>query len=238
MARRVALVTGGNRGIGLEVARLLTRQNIHVIIGARDVDKGREAAVSLAKTGGSAEGIALDVTDAASREAALAEIALRFSAVDILVNNAAVLVDKPGGFSASVFDMTPDTMHETFETNVIAPAQLIRALVPSMKARGFGRVVNVSSMAGQLSQMGAGYPAYRISKSALNALTRVVAAEVQDNSNVKINSACPGWCRTDMGGAAAARSAAEGADTIAWLATLPDDGPSGQFFKDRQLIPW
>lgn len=236
MARRVALVTGGNRGIGLEVARLLMRQNIHVIVGARDADKGRKAAASLTENGVTADGIAIDVTDAASREHALAEIAQRFGAIDILVNNAAVLLE-PGGFRSSFFDLSADIMRDTFETNVIAPAQLMRAVIPGMRTRGYGRVVNVSSIAGQLANMRSGYPAYRMSKSAMNALTRSVAAEV-GVGNVKINSACPGWCRTGMGGTEADRSAEEGADTIAWLATLPVDGPTGQFFQDRKQMAW
>ena len=236
MARRVALVTGGNRGIGLEVARILVRQGVHVVIGARDGEKGRAAAAALAAGDGHAGGIALDVTDAASRGRAIAEIEQRIGPIDILVNNAAVLLE-PGGFRSSFFDLSSDMMRDTFETNIIAPSELMRAILPGMRARGFGRVVNVSSIAGQLSQMRSGYPAYRMSKSAMNALTRTVAAEVQE-ANVKINSACPGWCRTGMGGAAAVRSAEEGADTIAWLATLPDDGPSGQFFQDRQPIAW
>ncbi|MBR2537375.1 MAG: SDR family oxidoreductase [Hyphomicrobium sp.] len=236
-ATRTALVTGANRGIGFEVARMLVGEGLHVIIGARDGAKSREAAASLSKDGGKSTSVSLDVADQASVADALEEIAKTVGDIDVLVNNAGILIDAPGGFRASVFDMTDDTMRTTFETNVIGPQRLIRALVPGMRARGYGRVVNVSSMAGQLSDMMAGYPAYRMSKAALNALTRVLAAEVAD-TNIKVNSVCPGWCRTDMGGAGATRTAAQGADTIAWLAMLPDDGPSGLFFKDRQIIAW
>lgn len=235
--QRRALVTGANRGIGFEIARMLVRDGLQVIIGARDGAKSREAAAALSKGGGRAASVSLDVADPASVSDALDEIAKNFGDVDVLVNNAGILIDAPGGFRASVFDMTDDTMRTTFETNVIGPQRLIRALVPGMRARNYGRVVNVSSMAGQLADMMAGYPAYRMSKSALNALTRVLAAEVV-GTNIKVNSVCPGWCRTDMGGDGASRTAAEGADSIAWLATLPDDGPSGLFFKDRQVIAW
>lgn len=235
--QRRALVTGANRGIGFEIARMLVRDGLQVIIGARDGAKSREAAALLSKGGGRAASVSLDVADPASVSDALDEIAKNFGDIDVLVNNAGILIDAPGGFRASVFDMTDDTMRTTFETNVIGPQRLIRALVPGMRARNYGRVVNVSSMAGQLADMMAGYPAYRMSKSALNALTRVLAAEVA-GTNIKVNSVCPGWCRTDMGGEGASRTAAEGADSIAWLSTLPDDGPSGLFFKDRQVIAW
>lgn len=241
--RRVALVTGANRGIGFQVARQLVRVGLHVIIGARDGASGSKAAenlsasVSDSATGGCADSVVLDVADNGSVAHAVADISVRFGPIDVLVNNAGVLIDAPGGFRASIFEMTDETMRTTFETNVLGPARLVRLLVPSMKSRGYGRVVNVSSMAGQLTDMMSGYPAYRMSKTALNALTRTLAAEVA-GSNVKVNSVCPGWCRTDMGGTEAARSAEQGADTIAWLATLPDDGPSGLFFKDRQVIAW
>lgn len=234
---RLALVTGGNRGIGLEVARLLAGQGHHVIIGARDGAKSRAAADLLSKNGGKAGSVSLDVANQASVTDAVADIAARFGDIDILVNNAAVLIDTPGGFRAGVFDLTDETLRNTFETNVLGPARLVRAIVPGMRARGYGRVVNVSSMAGQLSDMSSGYPAYRMSKTALNALTRTLAAEVAE-TNIKVNSVCPGWCRTDMGGAEAVRTAEQGADTIAWLATLPDDGPSSLFFRDRKVIAW
>lgn len=235
--QRLALVTGANRGIGFEVARGLAAQGIRVVIGTRDRAKGRLAADALLKFGAQIDTVELDVADAASSAQGLSEVAERFGPVDILVNNAAVLLDTPGGFNSSVFEMLDETLRATLETNVVGPARLVRALVPGMKARGYGRVVNVSSMAGQLSEMGAGYPAYRMSKAALNALTRTTAAEVS-GTNVKVNSVCPGWCRTDMGGSEAGRSAEQGADTITWLAMLPDNGPSGQFFKDRKSIAW
>ncbi|MGB4865689.1 MAG: SDR family oxidoreductase [Hyphomicrobium sp.] len=232
-----ALVTGANRGIGLEVARQLARQGVHVVIGARDAAKGEAAAAEFSGTDGKVDSLVLDVADAASTSAALAEFERRFGQIDILVNNAGILIDGPGGFSSSFFDLTDETARKTFETNVIGPARLLRALIPGMKERGYGRIVNVSSITGQLSGMGPGFPAYRMSKVALNALTRTVAAEIGD-CNVKINAVCPGWCRTDMGGAEATRPPEKGAETIAWLALLPDDGPTGLFFRDKAQLAW
>jgi NAD(P)-dependent dehydrogenase (short-subunit alcohol dehydrogenase family) len=160
-AQKLALVTGGNRGIGLEVARQLANQGVHVVIAARDAEKGQEAAAELAQAGGKVDSVALDVADAASASRALANVEKRFGPVDILVNNAGILIDE-GGFSSSFFDLDDATVKQTFETNVLGPARLMRALLPGMKARGFGRVVNVSSMAGQLSEMSSGFPAYRM----------------------------------------------------------------------------
>ena len=136
-----------------------------------------------------------------------------------------------------VLDSKLETWRETLTTNVFGPLMLIQALAPLMKKNGYGRIVNVSSGQGQLSDMGAGTPAYRVSKTALNALTRTVAAELT-GSGVLVNSMCPGWVRTDMGGAGAPRSVEQGADTAVWLATLPGGGPTGGFFRDRKPIPW
>jgi NAD(P)-dependent dehydrogenase (short-subunit alcohol dehydrogenase family) len=237
MPTRLALVTGGNRGIGFEVAKQLAAQGVHVIIGARDLDKGHKAAKVLAGEGRKIDAVVLDVASAESITQACAGIARQHGAIDILVNNAGILIDGPGGFSSSLFDMTDDTARQTWETNVLGPARLMRAIVPGMSARGFGRVVNISSRAGQLAEMGMGFPAYRMSKSALNALTKLTAAEV-GVGNVKINAMCPGWCKTDMGGAGATRTPEDGAKTAVWLAMLADNGPSGGFFHDNREIPW
>jgi NAD(P)-dependent dehydrogenase (short-subunit alcohol dehydrogenase family) len=238
---QLALVTGGNRGIGFEIAKQLAGQGVHVIIGARDLDKGREVAKALAGNGRKIDVVALDVASGESITRACAEIEQKHGGLDILVNNAGILIDGPGGFSSSLFDMTDDTARKTWVTNVLGPARLMQAVVPGMTARGFGRVVNLSSRAGQLAEMGMGFPAYRMSKAALNALTKLTAAEVGaefGNSNVKVNAMCPGWCRTDMGGAGATRSPEDGAKTAVWLAMLPDNGPSGKFFHDNREIPW
>ncbi len=138
---------------------------------------------------------------------------------------------------ASIFQADASLLRETFETNTLGPLFVAIALVPLMRRNDYGRIVNVSSGMGQLSDMDGGYPGYRISKTALNAVTVILARELED-TNIKVNAVCPGWVRTDMGGASATRSPEEGADTIVWLATLPDDGPSGGFFRDRRPIDW
>ena len=239
--QRLALVTGGNRGIGFEIARQLAEQGLRVIIGARDLAKGDEAAKALSGDGRRVAAVQLDVTSADSITAAVHQIELQHGAIDVLINNAGILIDGPGGFSSSLFDMTGDVARRTWETNVLGPARLMQALVPGMTARRYGRVVNLSSRAGQLAEMGMGFPAYRMSKAALNALTKVSAAEVaaaSANSDVKINCMCPGWCKTGMGGDEAPRSAAIGAKTAVWLAMLNEGGPSGKFFQDQKEIPW
>jgi NAD(P)-dependent dehydrogenase (short-subunit alcohol dehydrogenase family) len=234
---RIALVTGANRGIGFEIARQLAETGVRVVIGARDLAKGQAAAEVLANAGLSVTAVTLDVTRVDSIQNAVREIEQKHAPLDIHVNNAAILIDGPGGFSSSLFDMTDETARRTWETNVLGPSRLMQAILPGMKARGYGRVVNLSSRAGQLAHMGSGFPAYRMSKSALNALTRIAAAEMSA-SNVKINAMCPGWCRTDMGGPDANRDPADGAKTAVWLATLPETGPSGGFFHDQKEIPW
>ncbi|WP_374689559.1 SDR family oxidoreductase [Promineifilum sp.] len=232
MDGRVALVTGANRGIGLEVCRQLADLGLRVILTARDPAQGEAAARQLQRDGSDVAFWPLDVTDPATVAAAQAFVEERYSRLDVLVNNAAIYPDG----DRSVFDVPLETMEETLRVNFYGPLLLCRAFAPSMRRRRYGRIVNVSSNAGQLSTMGAGTPAYAISKAALNALTRIVAAEV--GGHVKVNAVCPGWVRTEMGGPGAPRSVAEGADTIVWLAMLPDFGPSGGFFRDRQPIPW
>ena len=152
---------------------------------------------------------------------------------DILVNNAGVMLDPRG---SRVLDSEVQTYHDTLGTNLFGPLLMIQALAPLMKKNGYGRIVNLSSGQGQLSDMGAGTPAYRVSKTALNALTRTLAAELR-GSGILVNSMCPGWVKTDMGGAGAPRTVEQGADTAVWLATLPDDGPSGGLFPRPQAHP-
>ena len=169
---RVALVTGGNRGIGLEIVRQLSRLGVITVLGSRDVAKGQAAAAALASEGLEVPVLAVDADDPHSAVRIAQDIKSMFGRCDILVNNAAILIDGPGGFDSSLFDMTTETMRRTFETNVMGPARLIQAIVPLMRDGGYGRIVNLSSGAGQLSDMGKGFPAYRMSKSALNALTK------------------------------------------------------------------
>lgn len=234
---RTALVSGANRGIGFEIVRQLARLGVLAVIGARDPQDGAKAAEKLQSEGLEVPVVALDVDREESAAEAVAEVKRLYGRLDILVNNAAILIDEPGGFNASFFDLKSDTVRRTMETNLLGPIRLIQAAVPLMREQGYGRIVNVSSIGGQLAEMGSGYPAYRMSKAALNALTRLTASEI-GAGDIKINSMCPGWVRTDMGGANADRSVEEGADTAVWLATLPADGPTGGFFRDRKPLAW
>ncbi len=231
-AAKIALVTGANRGIGLEVCRQLAGQGLRVILTARDPARGEAAARQLGRDGLDVTFCSLDVTDPASIDAAQAYVAERFGHLDVLINNAAIYPDD----GVSIFDVPIATVDETLAVNLYGPLRLCRAFVPEMRRRSYGRVVNVSSSSGQLSTMGGRTGAYAISKAALNALTRIVAAEA--GSRVKVNAVDPGWVRTEMGGPSAPRSVAQGADSIVWLATLPDSGPSGGFFRDRRPMDW
>jgi NAD(P)-dependent dehydrogenase (short-subunit alcohol dehydrogenase family) len=234
---RVALISGGNRGIGLEIARQIARRGIVAVIGSRDVAKGESAAATILQEGYRAEVARLDVTDGESIAKAVDDVVGRHGRIDILVNNAAILIDGPGGFKSSLFDMKSETARQTFETNVLGPLRLTQAVVPIMQRQSYGRIVNLSSGAGQLADMRSGFPAYRMAKTALNALTRITAAELA-STNIKVNAVCPGWVRTDMGGPEADRPVEIGAETPVWLATLPEDGPTGGFFRDRRPIAW
>jgi NAD(P)-dependent dehydrogenase (short-subunit alcohol dehydrogenase family) len=235
--KRVALVTGANRGMGLEIVRQLSRLGLIAVLAARDLEKGKVAAATLAAEEFDVPVVALDVTDADSIRAAVAEVRGLFGRIDVLVNNAAILKEGLLPEDTSVLDVSGDLVNQTFLTNTVGPLRMIQATVPGMRARGYGRIVNLSSGAGQLAEMGGGFPAYRLSKSALNALTRITAAELGAHE-IKINSVCPGWVRTDMGGPHATRTVEHGAETAVWLATLPEDGPTGGFFRDMKPIPW
>jgi NAD(P)-dependent dehydrogenase (short-subunit alcohol dehydrogenase family) len=233
--QRVAVVTGGNRGIGLEICRQLAKRgDMRAVLTARDPKKGKAAAEKLRDEGLAVESHELDVTSEMSIKTLAGWLAGTWERCDVLVNNAGILADPRG---SRVLDSQVKTYRETLETNLIGPLMLIQALVPLMKRHGYGRIVNLSSGQGQLSDMGVGTPAYRISKTALNALTRTLAAELT-GSGILVNSMCPGWVKTDMGGPGAPRTVEQGADTAVWLATLPDDGPNGGFFRDCKPIPW
>jgi len=236
--QHAALVTGANRGIGLEIVRQLSRRGLRTVLAARDLAKGKAAAAQLGSEGiVEPPVVAIDVTDGESVHAGVAYVLALFGRIDVLVNNAGILKEGFTPEDASVFDAPIDLVINTFATNTLGPLRMIEAVVPGMRDRGYGRVVNLSSGAGQLSEMGSGFPAYRMSKAALNALTRLTAAELGPG-NVKINAMCPGWVRTDMGGPNATRTVEKGAETAVWLATLPADGPSGGFFRDMKPIPW
>ena len=228
---RVALVSGGNRGIGREVARQLAALEYEVVIGSRDLAKGEQAAQEL---GDNVTARQLDVTDEESIIRCVTWIAEDFGRLDVLVNNAGVA---GGGWSTNAVDVDLDDVRRTLETNLFGPWRLTEEALPLMRRNGYGRIVNISSGMGQLSDMGGHSPGYRVSKTGLNVLTRMLAAELAEE-NILVNSVCPGWVRTDMGTQSARLSVEEGADTPVWLAILPDDGPRGGFFRNRKPIPW
>jgi NAD(P)-dependent dehydrogenase (short-subunit alcohol dehydrogenase family) len=230
---RVALVTGANRGLGLESSRQLLARGLRVALAGRDLAAAERARRELAAGSSDALAVRLDVTDRASIEAARRTISEQWGAVDVLINNAAVLLDE----DADVLAIPAEHFRRTLDTNLLGVIEVCRVFVPSMAERGYGRVVNVSSGAGQLSTMSTYAPAYSISKAALNAFTRILA-ETYRRRGVLANVVDPGWVRTEMGGPSAPRSPEEGADTIVWLATLPDRGPTAGFFRDRRPIDW
>ena len=232
-SNKIAVVTGANRGIGFEICRQLARNGVKVLLTSRDKLKGEAAVASLCDEGLDVTFHQLDVTAPVSVGRLAADLESEYGRLDILINNAGVMPEH--GEAASVFKADVDLVRQTLETNTLGSLRMAQALIPLM--RGEGRVVNVSSGMGQLAEMNGGWPGYRFSKAALNALTRILADELE-GTRIKVNSVCPGWVRTDMGGPGATRSVEQGAETPVWLALLPDDGPTGSFFRDKQPIPW
>ena len=230
---RVALVTGAYRGIGLEVSRRLARLGFDVLLTARDPRKGEEAAAALQGRGLKVTHVPLDVTDARSVEDAARFVDEKFGRLDVLVNNAAILYDD--WQRAESADL--DTAREAFETNTLGPWRVALGLLPLLRKSRHPRIVNVSSESGSLASMGGGTPAYGVSKAALNVLTRKLADELR-TSRILVNSVCPGWVATEMGGPDAPRTVGEGAASVMWAATLRDDGPTGGFFRDGEPLPW
>ena len=231
---RVALVTGANRGLGFETSRQLLAKGLRVVLAARDEAALERAHRRLADPDRlRAMTVQMDVTSVESITAALQRVTDLVGSVDVLVNNAAVLLAE----NDDVLSISAEAYRRTLETNVLGVIEACRAFVPAMARAGYGRVVNVSSGAGQLATMSSYAPAYSISKTAVNAFTRILA-DTYRAQGVLVNAVDPGWVRTDMGGPSAPRSPQQGADTIVWLATLPDGGPSGGFFRDRRAIDW
>jgi NAD(P)-dependent dehydrogenase (short-subunit alcohol dehydrogenase family) len=236
---KVALVTGSNRGIGFEIAKQLARKDIEVILTSRNSTNGDAAIRKLARDGGLKKVVSmqLDVSNQVSVDSLLDKVEKTFGKLDILVNNAAILIDKDN-VTASNADL--EAVKTTLETNLIGAWRMCKAFIPLMKKNSFGRIVNVSSGAGEFEYMatsGGYWPAYSVSKTSLNALTVMLASELRD-TNILVNAVCPGWVRTDMGGSNAPRSVQEGAATPVWLATLPDGGPTGHNFFDKKQISW
>lgn len=240
-SQQVALVTGAYKGLGLETARQLAKQGLTVIIGARDLAKAEKGAETLCSENLKAEAVVLETTSAESVKTAQADLARRFGVVDVLVNNAGVLHDLPD----SVLELDAAMFTETLVTNTFGSLLVAQAFAPGMEAQGFGRIVNVSSFLGSIAEAanpdshyaGILAPGYRVSKAALNMITVLLAKELR-GSGVLVNSVDPGWVKTDMGGDAAPLNVEQGADTIAWAATLPDDAPTAAFFSERKVCPW
>jgi NAD(P)-dependent dehydrogenase (short-subunit alcohol dehydrogenase family) len=229
--QRVALVTGSNRGIGREVVRLLARRGMAVVLGARDARAGEEAAARLRQEGLDVRFHQLDVTDQASVEAAARRLETEFGRLDVLVNNAGVYLEGDGAsMDMAVADLS-------WQTNALGAWRVAVATVPLMRRHAWGRIVNVSSEAGSLASMNTYMAAYNVSKAALNGITRVLAADLR-GSGILVNSVCPGWVATEMGGRGAPRSPEQGAATVLWAVLLPDDGPTGGFFRDGREVPW
>ena len=238
MKQQVALVTGSNRGIGFEIAKQLALKKIQVVLTSRNPTNGEAALRKLTRDGvKKVVFMQLDVSNQVSVENLSNEVEKTFGRLDILVNNAAILIDRDDVVASNV-DL--EVVKATLETNLIGAWRMCKAFIPVMKKNGYGRIVNISSGAGQFEYMatsGGYWPAYSVSKASLNALTVMLASELR-GTNILVNAVCPGWVRTDMGGSNAPRSIEEGAATPVWLATLPDRGPTGQNYYDKKQISW
>lgn len=231
---KIALVTGANKGIGFEIIQQLASAGFQVFLTARDRQRGEEACRNLQRDGFSVEFLQLDVTDEDSIAQLAKELASRIDHLDVLVNNAGIILDAAND---SVLQVDPKVIVQTLETNTFGPLRLTQKLVPLLEKSSSGKVINISSGGGQLTDMGDWAPAYSLSKTALNAVTGMMAAALRDK-NISVNSVCPGWVRTDMGGSSAPRSVQQGADTVTWLATEAPSDLTGKFLRDRKVIPW
>ncbi|MFM0740425.1 SDR family oxidoreductase [Paraburkholderia xenovorans] len=242
ITKKIAVITGANKGIGFETARQLAREGFHVIVTGRNLQAAQQAAGELTENGLSAEALSLDVTNEASIVAAVAAVERRHSRLDVLVNNAGVMLD--------AFDKTPsqqphEVWHKTFDTNLFGVVEVTNAFLPLLKQSSAGRIVNVSSILGSMAAnvdpsstfYSFKIPAYNVSKTALNAWTVHLAYELRDTA-IKVNAAHPGFVKTDLHGVDAPLSPAEGARTSVQLAMLPDDGPTGSFFHEGTVQPW
>jgi NAD(P)-dependent dehydrogenase (short-subunit alcohol dehydrogenase family) len=230
----LVLVTGANRGIGLEICRQLADRDLDVLLTAREDERAHAAAQELWDEGlDTVHPRVLDVTSGADVQRLCERVEQEFGGLDVVVNNAGVGLDS----RVPALEADLDVVRETIEVNCLSALRVAIAFAGMLRRSAHGRIVNVSSGMGGVTEMGGGSPGYRISKAGLNAVTRMLAAELRDEG-VLVNSACPGFVRTDMGGPNARKSVAEGADTPVWLATLPDDGPTGGFFRNREPIAW
>jgi NAD(P)-dependent dehydrogenase (short-subunit alcohol dehydrogenase family) len=231
--KKIAIVTGANRGIGFETCRQLAKLGILTILTSRDAEKGMKAVEALREQGLELIFHPLDVADMVSIGDLKDFVIDTYGQCDILINNAGVFLDR----GVSIINLPIQTFQETLQINAIGALRMCQEFLPLMQATGYGRIVNVSSGMGTISSMGASSAAYKLSKLMMNGMTKIMAAEVKQ-ADIKINTMAPGWVRSDMGGTGAPRSLSQGADTIIWLATLSKDGPSGGFFEDRTPASW
>lgn len=231
---KTAIVTGASRGIGFGVAQALAAQGYKVFMLGRNLANITEAASRVPN----AEGMVVDIADTQQVRTLAEQISQRIDHLDVLINNAGVIIETEGfGQPATLEGSDPELVLETININTVGALRMTQAFMPLLEKSPAPRIVNVSSGMGNLSEMGSGYPAYRISKTALNALTTFTAADVK-NPKLKVNSVCPGWVRTDMGGSQAERSVDEAVPGLLWAAQLPDDGPTGGFFRDGKRLDW
>ena len=229
---RIVLVTGGNRGIGREVVRQVVAAGGTALLGARNVVQAREVATGLTDGAGRCEIVPLDVADPAGIARAARHVTNTHSHLDVIVNNAAVHYD----IHQRGVDADLGIVEEALQTNLLGAWRVIQAFLPLLRHSAHPRIVNVSSGSGSLASMRGGTPAYSVSKAALNALTRVLADELRADGML-VNAVCPGWTATDMGGRGG-RPVADGAASVMWAVDLPDDGPTGGFFRDGRPVPW
>lgn len=232
MKSKIALVTGANRGMGLAASEKLASLGHHVILVGRNKGQLEEETSRLKSKNYSVENFAADVSIEADLFSLRDHVLSKHQRLDILINNAGIYIEE-----GNIFSSTDKTMKNTLETNTMGPYRLMREMIPLMLKNGYGRVVNVSSGLGSFNGASTNCPAYCVSKAALNMLTNLFAQEVR-GSNIKVNSVCPGWVKTDMGGASAPRSIEEGIAGIIWAATLDDNGPNGGFFRDGKPLEW
>jgi NAD(P)-dependent dehydrogenase (short-subunit alcohol dehydrogenase family) len=231
--KQVALVTGGNRGIGYELAKQLALNGFTVILTSRDPENGHEAAQKLKQSDLDVSFVVMDVDNQESIHQAAITVNEQYGRLDVLINNAGVYLDE----DEKLLIMNPSILEKTMATNFFGAYHVIRSFIPLMEKRGYGRIINVSSEYGAMSEMShQGVGAYKLSKLALNGLTRLVAAEI--NGDIKINTVDPGWVSTDMGGPSAPRTPKQAAESILWLATIGPEGPNGEFFRNGKRIDW
>ena len=230
---RIALITGANRGIGLEIAKQLAKRGFHVVVAARNEASGGQVAKEIQASGDRATFLSLDVSNSHSIREAASRFASISDRLDVLINNAGIYPDE----GATIATIPRDRLVQTFETNTFGALEVTQAFLPYLRRAGTSRIINVSSGYGQLEGMSPNVPSYCLSKLALNGLTIMLADALLTNG-IAVNSVCPGWVRTDMGGPSATRSVEEGADTSVWLADEASHKLTGKFFRDRQEIPW